>query len=89
MVIAVFLDIEKAYDMLWKEGLFNKIHELGIKSKLYNWLLNFLFGRTIEAIVGTEYSNKYSVTNGTPQGSVCSPVFFNIMINDIFRSISE
>ncbi len=37
--------------------------------------------------VGTEYSEVYHVDNVIPQGSVCSPVLFNIMINDIFDEI--
>lgn len=28
-VVAVFLDIEKAYDMLWREGLMIKLEEMG------------------------------------------------------------
>ena len=27
------------------------------------------------------------VENGTPQGSVCSPIFFNCMINEIFEEV--
>lgn len=33
MVIAIFFDIEKAYDMLWKEGLLIKLHKIGINGK--------------------------------------------------------
>lgn len=29
-VVAVFFDIEKAYDMLWKEGLLIKLDQIGI-----------------------------------------------------------
>ena len=28
------------------------------------------------------------VQNGTPQGSVISPVLFNIMVNQVFRRVS-
>uniref|UniRef100_A0A3B5R9A6 Reverse transcriptase domain-containing protein n=1 Tax=Xiphophorus maculatus TaxID=8083 RepID=A0A3B5R9A6_XIPMA len=89
LVIAVFFDIEKAYDMLWKEGLLIKLGKIGIGGKIYNWILDFLFGREIEVRVGVNFSSRYAVENGTPQGSVCSPILFNIMINDIFDEIDS
>lgn len=87
VVIAVFFDIEKAYDMLWKEGLLIKLKSLGIGGKAYNWVMNFLLDRKIQVRVGAEYSSVYAVENGTPQGSVCSPLLFNIMIHDIFNQV--
>lgn len=30
-VVAVFFDIEKAYDMMWREGLLIRMCKLGIK----------------------------------------------------------
>lgn len=84
MVIAVFFYVEKAYDMLWKEALCIKLTALGVKGETYNWVLDLLFGRTIQLRVGTEYSEECVVKNGTPQGSLCSPLLFNIMINEVF-----
>ena len=89
VVVAVFFDIEKAYDMLWKEGLLIKLKTLGIGGRVYNWIMSFLLDRKIQVRVGAEYSNVYSVENGTPQGSVCSPLLFNIMINDIFSQVEQ
>ena len=81
--------MEKAYDMLWKEGLLIKLKALGIGGRAYNWVVNFLFDRQIQVKVGVEYSRVYTVENGTPQGSVCSPLLFNIMINDIFSQVEQ
>ncbi|XDV47667.1 hypothetical protein PO909_017241 [Leuciscus waleckii] len=88
ILVGVFFDVEKAYDMLWKEGLLIKLDKMGVGGKMYNWVLGFLFGRTIEVRVGKEYSPVYMVENGTPQGSVCRPILFNCMINDIFEDIA-
>ena len=89
LVLATLFDIEKAYDMLWKEGLLMKLNRMGIGGKMFNWIRDFLKGRTIEVRVGVDFSKTYSIENGTPQGSVCSPVFFNLMINDIFDLIDD
>ena len=72
--------------MLWKEGLLIKLKSLGIGGRAYNGVYNFLLDRKIQVRVGTEFSNVHGVENGTSQGSVCSPLLFNIMINDIFFS---
>lgn len=83
-IIAVFLDIEKAYDMMWKEGVLIKLHRMRVGRRVFNWVKNFLFGRKIQVQIGLEVSNQYTLGNGTPQGSVISPLLFIIMINDIF-----
>ncbi len=56
-VIAVFLYIEKAYDMLWKEGLLIKLEKLSIKGRMYNWIKEFLIGRSIRVKVGDDISS--------------------------------
>lgn len=52
-------------------------------------MLDFLKRTTVEVKVGAESSNIYAVENGTPQGSVCGPVLFSILINDIFDLVGE
>jgi hypothetical protein len=44
IVVAVFLDVEKAYDMMWKEGLLIKLAIMGVGGRMYNWIKDFLFG---------------------------------------------
>ena len=56
---------------------------------MYIWVNNFLLDRKIQVKVGTEYSNVHGVENGTLQGSVCSPLLFNIMINVFFFLVDQ
>ncbi len=74
---------------MWKEGLLIKLDKIGIGGKLFNWIKDFLFGRKIQVRIGAEISSQYEVGNGTPQGSVISPLLFIIMINDVFVNVSE
>lgn len=57
-VIAVFLDIEKAYDMLWREGLMIKLEEMGVGGRMFNWINDFLKQRVIRVRVGDSISSQ-------------------------------
>ncbi len=48
-VVAVFFDIEKAYDMMWREGLLIKLCKLGIKGQMDFFILFFMNGTFILA----------------------------------------
>lgn len=71
--------------MIYVEGGFDKKKfDLGVRGRTFNWIKDFLMERTIQVKVGSVSSKTVDIENGTPQGSVISPVLFNIMINDIF-----
>lgn len=40
-VVAVFFDVEKAYDMLWKGGLLIKLGRMGVVGRVFNWVKDF------------------------------------------------
>lgn len=61
-----------------------KINMMGIGGRTYIWIKDFLFERFVQVRIGTALSRRYMVDNGTPQGSVISPLLFPIMINDGF-----
>lgn len=81
--ISVFLDFQKAYDMLWREGLLLKLKKLGIQGRMYAWIKDFLFDRSIFVRIANTLSKSYFLENGIPQGSVISPTLFLIMVNDL------
>src|SRR6218665_3770048 len=44
-VLAVFIDFDRAYDMLHVPTLLKKLLNVGITGKTYNWIGNFLSDR--------------------------------------------
>ena len=81
--VGLFIDLEKAFDLIWREGLIHKMKRLGIQEEMLKWVSDFLSDRTIQVRVGTELSDIIQLENGTPQGSVLSPILFLIMMNDL------
>jgi hypothetical protein len=50
--LAWLVDLEKAYDFIWREGLMVKLYNMGIKDKFWRWINNFLSGRIARCILG-------------------------------------
>jgi len=79
----LLLDVEKAFDSVWQNGLRRKLHDLGLPTKMMRVLSSFMSDRTIKVRVGNIVSEAISLFAGTPQGSVLSPLLFLIYVNDL------
>ena len=82
-VLAAFLDVEKAFDNVWQNGLRYKIYHLSMPTKLCRWLSDFLVGRVIQVKIEGFLSPKVYPKAGVPQGSSLSPLLFFIYVNDM------
>ena len=82
-VIAAFLDVEKAFNNVWHNGLRYKIYQLDLPTKLCRWLSNFLVGRVIQVKIEGFLSPKVYPKAGVPQGSNLSPLLFLMYVNDM------
>ena len=81
--MAAFLDVEKAFDNVWHNGLRHKIFMLDLLTKTTRWLSDFLVGRVIQVNITGFFSDKISPIAGIPQGSVLSLLLFLINVNDL------
>ena len=48
---AVFIDLQQAYDRVWRKGLLIKMRNMGIHGKMLEWIHAFLSNRTIQTSI--------------------------------------
>ena len=79
----LLIDIEKAFDAVWHNGLLKKLHDQDIPRDLLRVVASFLKDRTIQVKTGTSLSEKVHLLAGTPQRSILIPLLFILYVNDI------
>ncbi|GFV05192.1 probable RNA-directed DNA polymerase from transposon X-element [Trichonephila clavipes] len=80
---AVFLDIQKAFDRVWINGLTFKLISYNLPPPLIHLIHSYLTNRSFKIRINETLSNEHSVSAGCPQGSLLGPLLFNLYINDI------
>jgi hypothetical protein len=79
----VFLDVSKAFDRVWHEGLLYKLKQAGIDGKLLSWFKSYLSNRKQRVLLNGTMSDPRDIKAGVPQGSILGPLLFLVYINDI------
>ena len=82
-VWGVFLDISKAFDKVWHQGLHYKLRQSSISGKFLKNLTDFLDNRMQRVILNGQYSSWDKIEAGVPRDSIVGLLLLLIYINDL------
>lgn len=79
------MDICKAFDSVWHDGLLKKLVKLESPNYLVWIIKEFLTQRKIQVKIGNTLSPTFSPEQGVPQGSPLSPFLYNLFCYDMYN----
>lgn len=80
---AVFMDVEKAFDAVWHNGLIHKLLKYKFPLHIIKMIKNYLSGRKFAVFADGSVSNWKQMEAGLPQGSPLSAILYSIYTADI------
>ena len=83
---AFFLDVQKAFDTVWHDGLWFKLWELGVKGRMWRVIKSMYDITQCAVLLEGEVSEQFRIGQGVAQGCSMSPILFSIFINQLFLS---
>ena len=89
-VFGCFLDVRKAFDTVWIDGLLFKLFsEFGIKERMWLVIRNLYTGVKAQVLYSGSLSRKFDVLQGTGQGRIPAPFMYKVCINDLLNELTQ
>jgi ribonuclease HI len=82
-MLACLFDVRRAYDSVWHHRLLQRIQEVGIHGRMFNFVNSFINNRCIRVNCEGAISDTRVLHMGVPQGSVVAPLLFNIITSKV------
>ena len=86
---AYALDVQKAYDTVWRNGLWDKMWELGVRGLMWRVIKKLYRVSRSAVLLDGECSEAFDVQQGVAQGYSLSPISFSVFINGLLKEVEQ
>ena len=88
-IFVAFLDVSKAFDRVFIEGLFYQLRKIGIKGKTWRLLYGCYKGFLCRVRICDRYSEWYEMSCGIHQGGYLSLIKYIAFINSLLVELKD
>ena len=87
--VMALIDYSRTYGKVWLDVFLFKMQQMGVPTKMIQWVQARLFNRLNWMTFNGEQSKMVILKQGVPQGSVLLPILFLFYINDLLNGIAQ
>ena len=84
-----FLDVSKAYDTVWREGLWEKMRQYGVTQKFVRVCQDLYEEVEASVVLDGEQSRWFKVEKGLRQGCPLSPLLYSIYVMGMVEELED
>ena len=89
-VFSCFLDVRKAFDTVWIDGLLFKLFsELGINGRMWLVIKDLNTHVKAKVLYAGALSREIDILKGTGQGRILAPFMYKVYINSLLKVLRE
>ena len=84
-----FIDVRKAFDTVWREGNYVRLHDLGVRGKMWRQLQAMNRDRQSKIRLPFGETEWFRISRGVAQGAVESPWLYACFINGLAEDMTS
>jgi hypothetical protein len=82
-----FIDVTKAYDTVWQEGLLWKLWKYGICGKVWRIFKEWYAEMVSSVVVDGNYTREFEIEQGVKQGAIASPMLYALFLDGVVEEL--